>query len=81
MAVGDWPPSSAERRVIGDTGGLGVRLRLEPYEDAPSFTGLSDGTPVYIIEQKFDDTGSVWWWVALSDGSTGFVNEKYLLVP
>jgi hypothetical protein len=79
MAVSDWPPSNAERRVIGNTGGIGVRLRAEPFEDSHSFTGLQDGTSVYLIETKLDDTGSVWWWIALSDGSTGFVNEKYLL--
>lgn len=81
MAVGDWPPSSAERRVIGATGGIGVRLRVDPREDAQSFTGLADGTLVYLIEKKLDDVGSVWWWVALSDGSTGYVNDKYLLTP
>lgn len=81
MAVGDWPPSSAERRVIGATGGIGVRLRVEPDEESHSFTGLTDGTLVYLVEQKLDAAGSIWWWVALSDGSTGFVHEKYLLVP
>ncbi len=81
MALGDWPPSGAERRVIGATGGIGVRLRVNPTEVSHSFTDLPDGTTVYLIEKKLDDEGSVWWWVALSDGNAGYVNDKYLFLP
>jgi hypothetical protein len=67
--------------VIGATGGIGVWLRVNPYEESHSFTALPDGTAVYLIEKKLDDEGSVWWWVALGDGNAGYVNDKYLLLP
>jgi hypothetical protein len=81
MALGAWPPPDAERRMIGTTGGIGVKLRVDPYEEAHSFTSLSDGTLVYLIEKSVDEVGTVWWWVALSYGNTGYIKEQYLLVP
>lgn len=81
MAAGAWPPPDAERRVIGATGGIGVRLRVNPYSESHSFIDLPDGTLVYLIAKQPDHAGAVWWWVALADGTTGYVNEQHLHIP
>lgn len=81
MAIGAWPPPDAEHRVIGATGRIGVKLRINPQQNSHNFTVLKDGTLVYLIEKTTDEGGAVWWWVALSDGTTGYVNEQYLLIP
>jgi hypothetical protein len=71
----------AEQRIIGDTGGIGVRFRVEPFQDAPSFQDLPDGTVVYLLDSSVDGEGTTWWRVALDSGEAGFVKERYLQAP
>lgn len=81
MSIGAWPPPDAERRVVGATGGIGVNLRVDPYQESPGFIAIPDGTPVYLLSKSIDNTGAIWWWVVLGDGAVGHINERYLLVP
>jgi hypothetical protein len=71
----------SEVRVIANTGGIGVRFRHAPFQDAPSDAGLNDGTTVYLIERLVAADGEIWWKVQLTDGSTGYIKERYLAQP
>ena len=68
-----------DRRVIGNTGGLGVRFRQEPRQDAPSSVGLADGATVHVVEQLTPPDSELWWKVRLDDGTIGYIKDRYLL--
>ncbi len=80
--------STAERvsaayqtRIIGNTGGIGVRFRNEPYQEALANGALPDGTLVYLREPVTGRDGELWWFVQLEDGSVGYIKDRYLRQP
>lgn len=81
MAVSGVSPQTTEQRIIGNTGGIGVRFRVEPFQEAPSPQDLPDGALVYLLDNSTDTTGTIWWRVALASGDVGFVKERYLREP
>ncbi|NTV62230.1 MAG: hypothetical protein HGA65_01665 [Oscillochloris sp.] len=72
---------ATEQRIIGNTGGIGVRFRVEPFQDAQSYQDLPDETVVYPLDSSIDGEGTTWWRVALGSGDVGFVKERYLQKP
>lgn len=81
FALPNSVPQDPEKRFIGNTGGIGVRFRVEPYQEAPSYQDLPDGVLVYLLDNSIDLTGTIWWKVALASGEVGYVKERYLLWP
>lgn len=70
-----------ERRVVANTGGIGVRFRHAPEQDASWDVALEDGTTVYLIERLAGANDEVWWKVQLQDGAFGYIKEQYLGIP
>jgi hypothetical protein len=81
LALPNSVPQDAEKRFIGNTGGIGVRFRVEPFQEAPSHQDLPDGALVYLLDNSTDTAGTIWWRVALASGDVGFVKERYLREP
>lgn len=68
------------KRVVGNTGGLGVRYRLEPFENAPSHMALEEGRQVSLLSKQLDAAGVLWWKVRLPEsGEVGYIRDDYLL--
>lgn len=66
--------------VIANTGGKGVRFRLEPKQEAPSNFSINEGTTVFLLGDITNEIGELWWKVQLNDGQIGYVWEGYILL-
>jgi hypothetical protein len=71
---------SFTKRVVGNTGGVGVRYRSEPLHEAASDFVLEEGKQIILISKQLDAADQVWWKVRLPEGGKeGYILDKYLL--
>lgn len=79
-ASGQSTLGSFTKRMVGNTGGLGVRYRSEPLNDAASDFALEDGKQIILLSKQLDAADQVWWKVRLPEsGEEGYILDKYLL--
>lgn len=80
MATSQTASASYGERVVGNTGGMGVRYRLEPFDHAASHIALEEGRQVSLLSKHFDAAGELWWKVRLPEGGEeGYIRDTYLL--
>jgi hypothetical protein len=65
-------------RFVGDTGGVGVRLRTSAKLNAPG-VGLADATRLEVLGPSIDQDGEHWLYVRAPGNQVGWVSSRYLV--
>jgi hypothetical protein len=69
---------SGGEAYIANTGGIGVRLRIEPRQDAVSFFDLPENATVILLEVNNSEAEGRWWLVDIGNGQLGYIHERHL---
>lgn len=71
-------PMLGERRVVANTDGVMLGLRVAPSQTALSKEFLTEGTVVSVVDSVVDEWGETWLRVAGDDGAVGYINARNL---